>query len=142
MVDLTGTAFCMKYELQQMQKQGHGGSIINISFVSGFYPQLNNIAYVAAKHGVVGVIKVVALENSVYNIRVNAVALGAIDTPILREALVQFVSNEEEYASQLSLLNLFGKPREEDEVSLWLASDVFSYVTGTMIHVDAGYISR
>ena len=61
-VDLTGTALCMKYELQQMIKQGQGGSIVNISSVSGFRPQPNNIAYVAAKHGVVGMTKVAALE--------------------------------------------------------------------------------
>src|SRR5699024_5608552 len=52
-VDLKGAALCMKYELQQMLKQGNGGSIINISSVSGFRPQPNNIGYVAAKHGVV-----------------------------------------------------------------------------------------
>ena len=64
-VDLKGAALCMKYELQQMIKQGEGGSIINISSVSGFRPQPNNIAYVAAKHGVVGMTKVAALEYGV-----------------------------------------------------------------------------
>ncbi|WP_156290569.1 SDR family NAD(P)-dependent oxidoreductase [Oceanobacillus salinisoli] len=141
-VDLTGTALCMKYELQQMLKQGHGGSIINISSVSGFRPQPNNIAYVAAKHGVVGMTKVAALENGPHNIRVNTVAPGAIDTPMLRGALEQFGLKEEEYAPQLSLLNRFGKPREIAEASLWLASDASSYVTGTTIHADAGYTSR
>ena len=63
-VDLTGTALYMKYELQQMQKQGHGGSIINISSVSGFRSQPNTIAYVyvAAKHLVAGMTKVAAME--------------------------------------------------------------------------------
>jgi len=124
----------MKYELQQMLKQGHGGSIINISSVSGFRPQPNNIAYVAAKHGVVGMTKVAALENGPYNIRVNKVAPGDIDTPMLRGALEQFGLNEEEYAPQLSLLNRFGQPREIAEASLWFASDASSYVTVTMIH--------
>ncbi|USK69624.1 SDR family NAD(P)-dependent oxidoreductase [Peribacillus asahii] len=141
-VDLTGTALCMKYELQQMQEQGHGGSIINISSVSGFRPQPNNIAYVAAKHGVVGMTKVAALENGPLNIRVNSVAPGAIDTPMLRGALEQFGFTEEEYAPQLSLLNRFGQPREIAQASLWLASEASSYVTGTTIHVDAGYTSR
>ena len=100
-VDLTGTALCMKYELQQMQKQGNGGSIINISSVSGFRPQPNTIAYVAAKHGVVGMTKVAAMENGPLNIRVNSVAPGAIDTPMLRGALEQFGLTEEEYAPQL-----------------------------------------
>ena len=89
-IDLTGTALCLKYELQQMIKQGQGGSIINISSVSGFRPQPKNIAYVAAKHGVVGITKVAALENGDKNIRVNSVAPGAIDTPMLRGALEQF----------------------------------------------------
>ncbi|MET3699666.1 glucose 1-dehydrogenase [Bacillus oleivorans] len=141
-VDLKGTALCMKYELQQMKKQGNGGSIINISSVSGFRPQPQNIAYVAAKHGVVGITKVAAMENGPLNIRVNSVAPGAIDTPMLRGALEQFGFTAEEYAPQLSLLNRFGQPREIAQASLWLASDASSYVTGTTIHVDAGYTSR
>ncbi|YCA41515.1 SDR family oxidoreductase [Bacillus sp. JZ8] len=141
-IDLTGTALCMKYELQQMIKQGQGGSIVNISSVSGFRPQPNNIAYVAAKHGVVGMTKVAALENGDKNIRVNSVAPGAIDTPMLRGSLEETGQTEEEFAPQLSLLGRFGQPREIAQASLWLASDLSSYVTGTTIHVDAGYTSR
>lgn len=141
-VDLKGTALCQKYELQQLKKQGNGGSIINISSVSGFRPQPDNIAYVAAKHAVVGITKVAALENGQFNIRVNSVAPGAIDTPMLRGALEQFGLDAEEYAPQLSLLNRFGQASEIAQASLWLASDLSSYVTGTTIHVDAGYTSR
>lgn len=139
-VDLTGVALCMKYELRQMIKQGHGGSIINISSVSGFRPQPNNIAYVAAKHGVVGMTKVAALENGRHNIRVNSVAPGAIDTPMLRGALEAFGLDEKLYAPKLSLLERFGKAEEIAHASLWLASDQASYVTGTTIHADAGYV--
>ncbi|TIC82669.1 SDR family NAD(P)-dependent oxidoreductase [Nocardioides sp. GY 10127] len=141
-VDLKGTALCMKYELKQLQAQGEGGSIINISSVSGFRPQPQNIAYVAAKHGVVGMTKVAALENGAANIRVNNVAPGAIDTPMLRAALDQFGHTVEEYAPLLSLLNRFGQADEIAQASLWLASDASSYVTGTTLHVDAGYTSR
>ncbi|GAB3055959.1 SDR family NAD(P)-dependent oxidoreductase [Virgibacillus ainsalahensis] len=141
-IDLKGTALCMKYELQQMIEQGDGGSIVNISSVSGFRPQPNNIAYVAAKHGVVGMTKVAAMENGDKNIRVNTVAPGAIDTPMLRGALEQFGYTAEEYAPQLSLLNRFGQAEEIAEASLWLASDQASYITGTTIHADAGYTSR
>jgi NAD(P)-dependent dehydrogenase (short-subunit alcohol dehydrogenase family) len=141
-IDLKGTALCLKWELQQMIRQGGGGSIINISSVSGFRPQPANPAYVAAKHGVNGLTKVAALENGALNIRVNAVAPGAIDTPMLRGALEQFKLTEEDYAPQLSLLNRSGQPREVAEASLWLASDQSSYLTGTVIHVDAGYTSR
>lgn len=141
-VDLKGVALCQKYALQQMKAQGHGGSIINISSVSGFRPQPDNIAYVAAKHGVVGLTKVAALENGQYNIRVNSVAPGAIDTPMLRGALEQFGLDEASYAPQLSLLNRFGQPDEIAQATLWLASDLSSYITGTVIHADAGYTSR
>lgn len=141
-VDLKGTALCLKYELRQMIAQGHGGSIINISSVSGFRPQPQNIGYVAAKHAVVGITKVAAMENGPHGIRVNSVAPGAVDTPMLRGALEQFGLTPEEYAPQLSLLNRFGRAEEIAEASLWLASDASSYVTGTTIHADAGYVGR
>ena len=141
-VDLKGTALCMKYEIRQLLAQGDGGSIINISSVSGFRPQPNNIAYVAAKHGVVGMTKVAAVEYGAQNIRVNSVAPGAIDTPMLRGALEQFGHSAEEYAPQLSLLNRFGQAQEIAQASLWLASDASSYLTGTTIHADAGYTAR
>ncbi len=96
----------------------------------------------AAKHGVNGLTKTAAVENGVHSIRVNAVAPGAIDTPMLRGALEQFGHTEEEYALQLSLLGRFGRPREVAQASLWLASDQASYVTGSVIHVDAGYTGR
>jgi glucose 1-dehydrogenase len=141
-VDLKGTALSMKYELRQLLAQGGGGSIVNISSVSGFRPQPQNIAYVAAKHGVVGLTKVAAMENGPHNIRVNSVAPGAIDTPMLRGAIEQFGLSEESYAPQLSLLNRFGQAAEIAQASLWLVSDLSSYVTGTTLHVDAGYTSR
>lgn len=77
-----------------------------------------------------------------HGIRVNAVAPGAIDTPMLRGALEQFGFTEEEYAPQLSLLGRFGQPREVAQASLWPASEQASYVTGSVVHVDAGYTSR
>lgn len=139
-VDLKGTALCLKYELRQMREQGSGGSIINISSVSGFRPQPNTVAYVAAKHGVNGLTKVAALENGEHGIRVNTVAPGAIDTPMLRGAIEQFGLDAESYAPQLSLLGRFAQPQEVAQASLWLASEGSSYVTGTVLHVDAGYV--
>lgn len=141
-VDLKGVALCLKYELAQMIRQGRGGSIINIGSVSSFRPQPTNGAYVAAKHGVIGLTKVAALENGVHGIRVNAVAPGAIDTPMLRNALEDMQVTEAEYAPALSLLNRFGKAEEVAQASLWLASDLASYVTGATISVDAGYVNR
>ena len=138
-VDLKGTALCLKYELRQMQAQGKGGSIINISSVSGFRPQPANVAYVAAKHAVVGITKVAAMENGLQGIRVNSVAPGAIDTPMLRGAIGQFGLDPVEYPKQLSELGRFGQAAEIAQASMWLASDLSSYVTGTTLHVDGGY---
>ncbi|WP_332671968.1 SDR family NAD(P)-dependent oxidoreductase [Aromatoleum sp.] len=141
-VDLKGVALCLKYELAQMIRQGQGGSIVNIGSVSSFRPQPTNGAYVAAKHAVIGLTKVAALENGGHDIRVNAVAPGAIDTPMLRGALDAMKVSEAEYAPTLSVLNRFGAPTEVAQASLWLASDLSSYVTGSTIHVDAGYANR
>ncbi|WP_455231121.1 SDR family NAD(P)-dependent oxidoreductase [Geopseudomonas aromaticivorans] len=141
-VDLKGVALCLKYQLSQMIRQGGGGSIVNIGSVSSFRPQPNNGVYVAAKHGVVGLTKVAAIENGVHGIRVNTVAPGAIDTPMLRDALERMGCSEAEFAPALSLLGRFGQPREVAQASLWLASEQSSYVTGSTIHVDAGYTSR
>lgn len=141
-VDLKGVALCLKYQLSQMIRQGQGGSIVNIGSVSSFRPQPNNAAYVAAKHGVIGLTKVAALENGAHQIRVNAVAPGAIDTPMLRNALAAMGASEADFAPALSLLGRFGDAREVAQASLWLASDLAAYVTGTTINVDAGYANR
>lgn len=141
-VDLKGQALCCKYEIRQLLAQGGGGSIINISSVSGFRPQPHNVAYVAAKHGVIGLTKVAALEHGKDGIRVNAVAPGAIDTPMLQSALHDAGINPEEFAPALSLLGRFAAGREIAQACLWLASDLSSYVTATCIDVDAGYTNR
>ncbi len=141
-VDLKGVALCMKYEIRQMKAQGNGGSIVNTSSVSGFRPQPNNPAYVSAKHGVVGLTKAAALENGQFEIRINTVAPGTIDTPMLHEALEKMGVKPEDYAPQLSLLNRFGQPREIAHAALWLLSDAASYITSTPVYADAGYIGR
>jgi len=141
-VDLKGVALCLKYEISQMLKQGDGGSIVNIGSVSSFRPQPENAAYVAAKHGVIGLTKTASLENAPLGIRVNTVCPGAIDTPMIRGALETTGQTEEEFAPILSLLGRFGKPEEVAQASMWLCSDASSYVTGATLAVDAGYTSR
>jgi len=140
-INLKGVALSLKYELRHLVRQDQGGSIINVSSVRGFRPQVNAAAYVAAKHGVVGLTKVAAMENGSRNIRVNCVAPGAIDTPMLQASLARKGLTEAEFAPQRSLLNRLGGPDEVTQATLWLASDLSSYVTGTTIHADAGYTS-
>ena len=141
-VDLKGVALCLKYELVQMLSQGGGGAIVNIGSVSSFRPQPANAAYTAAKHGVIGLTKVASLENAPQGIRVNTVAPGAIDTPMIRGALETVGLTEAEFAPVLSLFGRFGRPEEVAQASLWLCSDQASYVTGAVLSVDAGYTSR
>ncbi|NLB52473.1 MAG: SDR family oxidoreductase [Syntrophomonadaceae bacterium] len=138
-VDLKGVALCMKYELRQMMKQNTGGSIVNISSVSGIRPQPANPIYVAAKFGVNGLTKQAAMDYSCNGIRINAVAPGAIDTPMLRGALQQFGFDPEAYAKQLSMLGRFAQADEVAQANLWLISDLASYITGAIITVDGGY---
>ena len=140
-VDLRGVVLSLKYELKQMEKDGTKGSIINTSSVSGIRPQPANPAYVAAKHAVIGVTKSAAMDYSPKGIRINSVAPGAIDTPMLRGALEQFGFNPDEYAKQLSMLHRFADASEVAQANAWLASDLSSYVTGTILNVDGGYTS-
>ncbi len=138
-VDLKGVALSLKYELAQMEKQGTPASIINISSVSGIRPQPGTPAYIAAKHAVIGLTRSAAMDYSPKGIRVNTIAPGAIDTPMLQGALIQFNLDPVSYAKQLSTLGRFAQPSEVAHGSLWLASDDSSYVTGTILAVDGGY---
>jgi len=146
-VDLRSVMLCMKYEIGQMLAQGGGGqgvrgAIVNVGSVSAFRPQPYNSAYVAAKHGVIGLTKTGSLEYAPRGIRVNAVLPGAIDTPMLRAALAANNFTDEEFAPALSLLGRFGRPEEVGEASAWLCSDASSYVTGHSLAVEAGYLTR
>jgi glucose 1-dehydrogenase len=141
-IDLRSVMLCMKYEIRQFLAQGSPGAIVNVGSVSSFRPQPANSAYVAAKHGVIGLTKTGSLEYAGQNIRVNAVLPGAIDTPMLRHALVQNNFTEEDFAPALSLFNRFGKPEEVAEASAWLCSDAASYVTGHSLGVEGGYLTR
>lgn len=138
-VDIKGVLLCMKYEIKQLLVQGSPGSIVNTSSVSGLRPQPSNPAYVTAKHGVIGATKSAAMDYSPKGIRVNTVCPGAIDTPMLQNALKQFELDPNEYAKKLSMLGRFAQSEEVAHANLWLCSDLSSYVTGATIAVDGGY---
>lgn len=141
-VDLRGVMLCMKYQIRQFLAQGNGGAIVNVGSVSSVRPQPGNSAYVAAKHGVVGLTKTGSLEYAPQGIRVNAVLPGAVDTPMLRGALASSGQTEADFAPALSLFGRFGRPEEVAEASAWLCSDAASYVTGHSLAAEAGYLTR
>ena len=138
-VDLKGVALCLKYEIAQMTAQGGPGSIINISSISGIRPQPAGPAYVAAKHGVIGLTRSAAKDYSCQGIRVNAVAPGAVDTPMLRSSMQKSGRDLEATGKLYSLLGRPAATVEIAQATLWLASDASSYVTGVVLPVDGGY---
>lgn len=138
-INVKGVLFSLKYEIAAMLKTG-GGSIINTSSVAGHVGMATVPIYVASKHAVEGLTKSVALEFAKQNIRVNAVAPAAIDTPMFE----RFAPGKEahDYMATLHPVGRTGKPREIADAVLWLASDYSSFVTGQSILVDGGFTAQ
>ncbi|MBN1206046.1 MAG: SDR family oxidoreductase [Myxococcaceae bacterium] len=139
-VNLTGVFLCMKYELQQMEKQG-GGAIVNNASILGTVAFANSSAYTASKHGVLGLTKTAALECATKNIRVNAVCPAFIQTPMLQSAGLL----EPEARKALEAMHpvrRLGLPEEVARVVTFLASDQASFVTGHPMLVDGGYVAQ
>ena len=139
-IDLRGVFLCMKYEIPLMLKQG-GGAIVNTSSGAGVKGFIDQAAYVAVKHGVVGLTKSAALDYASQNIRINAVCPGIIDTPMMdRFAGGTPEGKERELAGAAAAepIGRAGKPEEIAAAVLWLCSDAASFVTGAAMVVDGG----
>lgn len=138
-INLKGTWLCMKHEIIQMLKQGHG-AIVNTASDAGLIalPGLNP-AYVAAKHGIVGLTKLAAIEFADKNIRINAIAPGMTRTGMTKD-LIEGAPSEKEVASYLPIKRV-ADPTEIAEAAIWLASNKASFVTGTILSVDGGSVA-
>lgn len=136
-LNLNGVFYGTKYQISEMLKNG-GGSIVNIASILGQVGTANSPAYVAAKHGVVGLTKTAAIEYAKEGIRVNSVGPGYIKTPLLD------VLDEDtlEVLKDMHPIGRLGEPEEVAEIILWLASDKASFVTGNYYAVDGGYLSQ
>jgi NAD(P)-dependent dehydrogenase (short-subunit alcohol dehydrogenase family) len=137
-VNLTGVWLCMKYEIAQMLKQG-SGSIVNTASVAGLVGHRNSSAYVASKHGVVGLTKTAALEYAKQGIRVNCVCPSYIETPMMAPEMGDPASLQLLLASPTGRI---GKPEEVAEAVVWLCSDAASFVTGHAMAVDGGKVAQ
>lgn len=134
-INLSGVFYGLRYQIPAMRK---GGSIINVASILGQAGTKGSPAYVAAKHGVVGLTKAAALEYAEQNIRINSIGPGYVKTPLVTNAL------DEETMDGLISLHPMGRLGESEEIAeliLWLASSKSSFVTGAYYPVDGGYLA-
>ena len=137
-INLNAVFFSMRYEIPQMLAQG-GGAIVNMASILGSVGFATSSAYVAAKHGVVGLTKSAALEYSKEGLRINSVGPGFIKTPLLEGAL------DEPTTAYLAGLHASGRMGEAEEVAnlvAFLCSDEASFMTGGYYLVDGGYTAQ
>ncbi|MFC9970203.1 SDR family NAD(P)-dependent oxidoreductase [Spirillospora sp. NPDC127200] len=136
-INLNGVFHSLRYELPELVKAG-GGAVVNMASILSTNGFAGAAAYVAAKHGVVGLTKTAALEYAAQGVRVNAVGPGFIDTPLLKEA-------DRETRDHLIALHpegRLGRAEEVAEVTAFLLSDKASFVQGSYHLVDGAYSAR
>jgi 3-oxoacyl-[acyl-carrier protein] reductase len=136
-INLRGVFLGMKYALPHLIKAG-GGSIINQASIAGMIAVRGGAAYSASKAGVIALTRVAALEYGRYNIRVNAICPGAIETP-MAQRIRQGQPPNPKAIQRISVLGRMAEPEEIAKVALFLASDDSSFATGAPFVIDGGW---
>jgi NAD(P)-dependent dehydrogenase (short-subunit alcohol dehydrogenase family) len=140
-VNLKGVWLCLRHELGQMLRQGGGGAIVNMSSVAGLVGFANLPAYVASKHGVIGLTKTAALEHAKSGIRVNAICPGVIHTEMIDRLTGNDPAVEKQFID-LEPVGRMGTPEEIAAGAVWLCSKAASFVTGHAMAVDGGFVAQ
>jgi NAD(P)-dependent dehydrogenase (short-subunit alcohol dehydrogenase family) len=138
--NLKSTFLCLQQEARAMLQAGRGGSIVNVGSVNSFIGFPGGSAYVASKHGLVGLTSTASAELASQGIRVNLVCPGMIDTPMHQRAR-QILGNElyDNFLSQRVHTRRVGRPEEIAHSIVFLCSDDASYITGTTLTPDGGF---
>ena len=143
-VNLKGALLCAQAAIVPLRERG-GGSIILVSSVQAFQGLPGCVPYVAAKAGLVAVARTLAAEVGRYGIRINAIAPGTIDTPMLQRDLAPMnVEQRQGFLDRVDRANTLGRvgrPEEVAEAVLFLASERASYITGACLVVDGGFLA-
>jgi NAD(P)-dependent dehydrogenase (short-subunit alcohol dehydrogenase family) len=137
-INLSGVFYGMRYQIPAMLASGTA-SIVNIASILGKVGTAGSPAYVAAKHGVIGLTEAAAVEYAKQNIRINSIGPGYIMTPLLEKALDKTAIKALE---SLHPMGRLGTSNEVAELALWLNSDKASFVTGSYYNVDGGYLAQ
>lgn len=137
-INLSGVFYGLRYQIPAILDSG-GGSIINMASILGQVGTPMSPAYVAAKHGVVGLTKAAALSYATRNVRINAIGPAYIRTPLVVNSLDEATLNA---LVGLHPIGRLCKPEEVAELALWLNSDKASFVTGAYYPVDGGYLAQ
>jgi NAD(P)-dependent dehydrogenase (short-subunit alcohol dehydrogenase family) len=137
-VNLNGVFYGLRHQIPAMLASG-GGAVVNLASVLGAVGVRQASAYVAAKHGVVGLTKAAALEYAAKGIRVNAIAPAFIDTPILKKNLSAEALSQ---AGRLHPAGRIGTPDEVSALACFLLSDRASFITGSCHLIDGGYTAQ
>jgi len=140
-LNLRSIWLCMKYEVPKMLAHGDGGAIVNTASGAGLVGFAALPAYVASKHGVIGLTKSAGLELVGQGIRVNAIAPGTTRTPMI-EAYIGGDENLEKMMSSVSPLQRMAAAEEIAEAAVWLCSDAASFVNAVALPVDAGAVAQ
>lgn len=140
-LSLSGIYYCVRAELTAMLDAG-GGAIVNVASVGGLVSLPRKLAYVSAKHGVIGLTKAVCDAYADRNIRCNAVAPGLIETPGMRASQAKGSADTIALFESRIPSGRLGTAEEVARAILWLASDDAAYVNGATLTIDGGYIVR